>query len=181
MGKFTCAMRLTAPSAIPRSRQNLSAQAQSSGVDLSGSGLHLPEKHVTWRGEAIPGSLLILRSISSTTIRHCWQRAAALFLSAENPVLAGSGLVERSFSYAEDRFNLPRGTIKATLLLKRCPPCSRWMKSFTRCVTNCWSELRSLGLHLQLYQNIENYPDRVLPDRQAVTMDKPFLMLTHAC
>ncbi|NYY75724.1 hypothetical protein DMI70_01745 [Escherichia coli] len=35
--------------------------------------------------------------------------------------------------------------------------------------------MRSLGLHLQLYQNIENYPDRVLPDRQAVTMDKPFL------
>lgn len=39
------------------------------------------------------------------------------------------------FSYAEDRFNLPRGTIKATLLIETLPACSRWMKSFTRCVT----------------------------------------------
>lgn len=39
-------------------------------------GLHLPEKHVTWRGEAIPGSLFDFALYSSTTIRHCWQRAA---------------------------------------------------------------------------------------------------------
>ncbi len=37
------------------------------------------------------------------------------------------------------------------------------------------SELRTLGLHFQLYQNIKNHGDRVLPDRQVVTMDKPFL------
>ncbi|NUV19715.1 Malate synthase A [Escherichia coli] len=60
-------------------------------------GLHLPEKHVTWRGEAIPGSLFdfalyFFPQLSGTVGKG--QRS--LFLSAENPVLAGSGLVERS-------------------------------------------------------------------------------------
>lgn len=40
-------------------------------------GLHLPEKHVTWRGEAIPEACLILHSISSTTTKPCWRKAAA--------------------------------------------------------------------------------------------------------
>ena len=107
-------------------------------------GLHLPEKHVTWRGEAIPGSLFDF----------------ALYF----------------FHYAEDRFNLPRGTIKATLLIETLPAVFQ-MDEILHALRdhivglNCgrWDYIFSY------IKTLKNYPDRVLPDRQAVTMDKPFL------
>ena len=49
-------------------------------------GLHLPEKHVTWRNEAIPGSL--------------FDFALYFFhLSAKNTGLAGGGMVERCLQF----------------------------------------------------------------------------------
>ena len=80
------------------------------------------------------------------------------------------------FSYAEDRFDLPRGTIKATLLIETLPAvfqmdeilfslrdhivglnCGRWDYIFSYIKT------------------LKNHSDRVLPDRQSVTMEKGFL------
>lgn len=105
-------------------------------------GLHLPEKHVTWRGEA-------------------WQEAAWW---------------SEVFSYAEDRFNLPRGTIKATLLIETLPAVFQ-MDEILHALRdhivglNCgrWDYIFSY------IKTLKNHPDRVLPDRQVVTMDKPFL------
>lgn len=39
-------------------------------------GLHLPEKHVTWRGEAIPGSLFDFALYFSTTTKRCSLKVA---------------------------------------------------------------------------------------------------------
>ncbi|SPZ62223.1 malate synthase [Shigella boydii] len=80
------------------------------------------------------------------------------------------------FSYAEDRFNLPRGTIKATLLIETLPAVFQ-MDEILHALRdhivglNCgrWDYIFSY------IKTLKNYPDRVLPDRQAVTMDKPFL------
>ena len=52
---------------------------------------------------------------------------------------------------------------------------SRWMRSSTSCATTRRAELRTLGLHLQLHQEVPNRPDFVLPDRAQVTMDQHFL------
>ncbi len=78
------------------------------------------------------------------------------------------------FSYAEDRFNLPRGTIKATLLIETLPAVFQ-MDEILHALRdhivglNCgrWDYIFSY------IKTLKNYPDRVLPDRQAVTMDKP--------
>lgn len=139
-------------------------------------GLHLPEKHVTGVVRQSPVACLILRSISSTTIRHCWQRAAVPISICRKPSLAGSGWWSEVFSYAEDRFNLPRGTIKATLLIETLPAVFQ-MDEILHALRdhivglNCgrWDYIFSY------IKTLKNYPDRVLPDRQAVTMDKPFL------
>lgn len=40
-------------------------------------GLHLPEKHVTWRGEAIPGSLFDFALYFFHNHKTCWRKAAA--------------------------------------------------------------------------------------------------------
>ena len=60
-------------------------------------GLHLPEKHVTWRGETIPGSLFDF----ALYFFHNYQALLAkgsgpYFYLPKTQVLAGSGLVERS-------------------------------------------------------------------------------------
>ena len=48
------------------------------------------------------------------------------------------------------------------------------------------SQLRTLGLHLQLHQEIRNHPDYTLPERGGITMEQPFLrsyveLLIHTC
>ena len=118
-------------------------------------GLHLPEKHVTWRGESIPGPYFYLPKTQA------WQEAAWW---------------SEVFSYAEDRFNLPRGTIKATLLIETLPAVFQ-MDEILHALRdhivglNCgrWDYIFSY------IKTLKNHPDRVLPDRQVVTMDKPFL------
>ncbi|PWW06890.1 malate synthase A [Mangrovibacter plantisponsor] len=140
-------------------------------------GLHLPEKHVTWRGEAIPGSL--------------FDFALYFFHNAETLLAKGSGPYfylpktqswqeaawwSEVFSYTEDRFSLPRGTIKATLLIETLPAVFQ-MDEILHAMRdhivglNCgrWDYIFSY------IKTLKNHPDRVLPDRQSVTMDKPFL------
>ncbi len=86
------------------------------------------------------------------------------------------------FSYAEDRFNLPRGTIKATLLIETLPAV------FTDEILHALRD-HIVGLNcgrwdyiFSYIKTLKNYPDRAALDRQAVTMDKPSsLMLTNAC
>lgn len=48
-------------------------------------GLHLPEKHVTWRGESIPGSLFDFALYFFTTTKTCWQKAAVLTSTCRKP------------------------------------------------------------------------------------------------
>ena len=140
-------------------------------------GLHLPEKHVTWRGEPIPSSL--------------FDFALYFFHNYQNLLAKGSGPYfylpktqswkeaawwSEVFSYAEDRFNLPRGTIKATLLIETLPAVFQMdeiLHALRDHITglNCgrWDYIFSY------IKTLKNHPDRVLPDRHVVTMEKPFL------
>ena len=140
-------------------------------------GLHLPEKHITFDGEPIPGGLFDF---------------ALYFLHNHKALLAkGSGPYfyvpklqshlegrwwSEVFAWTEDRFGLPRGTIKATVLIETLPAVFEMdellyqMKDHIVAL-NCgrWDYIFSY------IKTLKNHPDRVLPDRQVVTMDKPFL------
>ncbi|EEF2329871.1 malate synthase A [Salmonella enterica subsp. enterica serovar Typhimurium] len=140
-------------------------------------GLHLPEKHVTWRGEAIPGSLFDF-------VLYFFHNYKALLAKGSGPYFylpktqawQEAAWWSEVFSYAEDRFNLPRGTIKATLLIETLPAVFQ-MDEILHALRdhivglNCgrWDYIFSY------IKTLKNHPDRVLPDRQVVTMDKPFL------
>ena len=140
-------------------------------------GLHLPEKHVTWRDEAIPGSLFDFALYFFHNVDTLLAKGSGpyFYLPKSQCYQEGALLIE-VFSYAEDRFDLPRGTIKATLLIETLPAvfqmdeilyhlrdhivglnCGRWDYIFSYIKT------------------LKNYPDRVLPDRQSLTMDQGFL------
>ncbi|MEX0634318.1 hypothetical protein M8494_29670 [Serratia ureilytica] len=108
--------------------------------------------------------------------RQLLAKGSGPYLPAENPVLGRSGLVERCLQLTEDRFDLPRHGTKATVLIETLPAvfqmdeilyhlrdhivglnCGRWDYIFSYIKT------------------LKNHGDRVLPDRQSVTMEKPFL------
>ncbi|WP_417358246.1 malate synthase A [Gallaecimonas pentaromativorans] len=161
----------------PQSGKYYSLNEQPAVLICRVRGLHLPEKHVTFNGKIVPGCL--------------WDFALYFFHNHKRLLENGSGpyfylpklqshlearFWSQVFSFAEDRFNLPRGTIKATVLIETLPAvfemdeilfelkdhivalnCGRWDYIF--------SYIKTLG----------NHPDRVLPDRQVVTMDQPFL------
>jgi len=140
-------------------------------------GLHLPEKHVTWRNEAIPGSLFDFALYFFHNHKNLLAKGSGpYFYLPKTQAWQEAAWWSEVFSYTEDRFNLPRGTIKATLLIETLPAVFQ--------MDEILHELRDhiVGLNcgrwdyiFSYIKTLKNYPDRVLPDRQVVTMDKPFL------
>lgn len=140
-------------------------------------GLHLPEKHVTWQGEAIPGCLFDFALYFFHNYRELLAKGSGpYFYLPKLQSWREAAWWSEVFCCAEDRFDLPRGTIKATVLIETLPAvfqmdeilyalrdhivglnCGRWDYIF--------SYIKTLKQHA----------DRVLPDRQSVTMDQPFL------
>lgn len=140
-------------------------------------GLHLKEKHVTFNGQVIPGALFdfalyFYNNYSNLLRKGCGPYFYIPKLQSHTEAKWWSEV----FHFTEDYFGLDTGTIKATVLIETLPAvfemdeilfslkehivglnCGRWDYIF--------SYIKTLRKH----------PDRVLPDRQVVTMDKPFL------
>ncbi|KCU93258.1 malate synthase [Salmonella enterica subsp. enterica serovar Cerro str. FSL R8-0235] len=152
-------------------------------------GLHLPEKHVTWRGEAIPGSLFDFALYFFHNYKALLAKGSGpYFYLPKTQAWQEAAWWSEVFSYAEDRFNLlietlpavfqmdEACTIKATLLIETLPAVFQ-MDEILHALRdhivglNCgrWDYIFSY------IKTLKNHPDRVLPDRQVVTMDKPFL------
>ncbi|CAI1008393.1 Malate synthase A [Serratia entomophila] len=140
-------------------------------------GLHLPEKHVLWRDEAIPGGLFDFALYFFHNYRQLLANGSGpYFYLPKTQSWQEAAWWSDVFSFTEDRFDLPRGTIKATVLIETLPAvfqmdeilyhlrdhivglnCGRWDYIFSYIKT------------------LKNHGDRVLPDRQSVTMEKSFL------
>lgn len=140
-------------------------------------GLHLPEKHVEVDGQVVPGALFDFAMYFFHNYQTRLQRGSGVYYYL--PKLEHSREARwwsDVFTFTEDYFDLPRGTIRATVLIETLPAvfqmdeilyalkehivalnCGRWDYIF--------SYIKTLRAH----------PDRVLPDRQVVTMNQPFL------
>lgn len=140
-------------------------------------GLHLPEKHVLVDGEEIPGGL--------------FDFALYFYLNYQQRITNGTGVyyylpkLEHSdeakwwaevFAYTEDYFKQPRGTIRATILIETLPAVFQMHEILHAmrehiAALNCgrWDYIFSY------IKTLKNHADRVLPDRQVVTMNQPFL------
>jgi malate synthase len=141
-------------------------------------GLHLSEKHVGWRGgERIPGCLFDF----GLYFFHNYQtrRANGSGVYYYVPKIQSheeAAWWDSVFAYTEQRFNVPTGTIKATFLIETLPAAFQMDEILFALrdhavALNCgrWDYIFSY------IKTLRKHPDRVLPDRQALTMDKPFL------
>ena len=102
----------------------------------------------------------------------CRSRHRSLFLFAKDGKPSGSALVERCLHLRAGIFRDSPGTIRATVLIETILAAFEMDEILYELKDHsAGSELRALGLHLQLYQEIQLSPeDQTLPDRAQVTM-----------
>ncbi|MEE2022800.1 malate synthase A [Alkalimonas mucilaginosa] len=140
-------------------------------------GLHLWEKHLQVDGEVIPGALMdfALYFIHNLSQRQKMGTGVYFYL----PKLQSHQEAkwwDDVFRYTEQKFGVPVGTIRATVLIETLPAVFEMDEILYSLrdhivALNCgrWDYIFSY------IKTLKNHPDRVLPDRQVVTMDKPFL------
>jgi malate synthase len=140
-------------------------------------GWHLEEKHLAVDGEAVSASLFDF----GLYLFHCAER---LLAAGSGPYFYLPKLESRLearlwndvFVFAQERLSIPRGTIRATVLVETV------LAAFE--MDEILYELRehSAGLNagrwdyiFSVIKKFRDRPDFVLPDRSAVTMTAPFM------
>ncbi|MDR3055736.1 MAG: malate synthase A [Zoogloeaceae bacterium] len=140
-------------------------------------GLHLPEKHVLWQGAPIAAALFDFALYFHHNHRALLNKGSGpyFYLPKLQSHLEAAWWND-VFCYTEDRYGLPRGTIKATVLIETLPAVFQMDEILLALrdhivALNCgrWDYIFSY------IKTLKNHADRVLPDRQAVTMTQPFL------
>src|SRR6266487_4028475 len=152
-------------------------EAKTATLVVRPRGWHLVEKHVVVDGQPIAASLFDF----GLTFFH---NAAALIASGSGPYFylpkleshLEARLWNDVFVFAQDALGIPRGTIRATVLIETI------LAAFE--TDEILWELRdhSAGLNCGRWDYIFSYikkfrhrPECLLPDRGLVTMDRPFL------
>jgi malate synthase len=140
-------------------------------------GWHLDERHMTVEGQPISGSLFDFGL-------YLWHNARAALDAGSGPYFYLPKLESRHeaalwsdvFAYSEERLGLTRGTIKATVLIETLPAAFEMDEILHALKDNI------VGLNCGRWDYIFSYikrlgrsPDRLTPDRSAMTMDKAFL------
>ena len=140
-------------------------------------GLHLPEKHVFWQDAPIAGALFDFALYFHHNHRALLEKGSGpYFYLPKLESWREAAWWHDVFCFAEDHAGLPRGTIKATVLIETLPAVFQMHEILYALkdhivALNCgrWDYIFSY------IKTLKNHPDRVLPDRQSVTMDKLFL------
>jgi malate synthase len=140
-------------------------------------GWHLPEKHVLVDGEPVSGSLFDFGLYAFHNAAELLERGTGPYFylaKLENHLEAR--LWNRVFDFAEAELGLPRGSIKATVLIETV------LAAFE--MDEILYELREhiVGLNagrwdylFSLIKRFRERPDFVLPDRAQLTMTTPFM------
>jgi malate synthase len=140
-------------------------------------GLHLWEKHLLVDGDQIPGSLVdfALYFLHNYQTRLANGSGVYYYLPKLQSHLEAKWW-DDVFRYTEQKFSQPIGTIRATVLIETLPAVFEmdeilYMLRDHIVALNCgrWDYIFSY------IKTLKNHADRVLPDRQVVTMKQPFL------
>src|SRR3989441_12061070 len=170
------AVRRTLSFSSPEGKQ-YKLNVQTATLLVRPRGWHLPEKHVLVDGQPISGSLFDFGL-------YFFHNAAELLKRGSGPYFylpkmeshLEARLWNDVFNFAQDALKIPRGSIRATVLIETI------LATFE--AEEILYELRehSAGLNcgrwdyvFSFIKKFRNQPDFVLPDRAQVTMTTPFL------
>jgi malate synthase len=135
-------------------------------------GLHLPEKHVLLDGRPVPGALVDFALYFYHNVRALVDKGSAPYFYL--PKLEGhreARLWNDVFNLAQDELRVPRGTIRATVLVETIPAAFE--------MDEILYELRdhSAGLNcgrwdyiFSIIKKFRRHPQFTMPDRAQVTM-----------
>ncbi|OGO38731.1 MAG: malate synthase A [Chloroflexi bacterium RBG_16_57_11] len=140
-------------------------------------GWHLPEKHVLVDGEIISGSLFDFGLYFFHNARRLLERGSGpYFYLPKLESHTEARLWNDVFNLAQDELKIPRGTIRATVLIETI------LAAFE--MEEILYELRqhSAGLNagrwdymFSIIKKFRSQPDFIFPDRAQVTMSVPFM------
>lgn len=140
-------------------------------------GLHLWEKHLEVDGAQVPGGLVDFALYFFHNYQTRLQNGSGVYYYV--PKLQShleAKWWDDIFRYTEQKFAVPVGTIRCTVLIETLPAVFEmdeilYMMKDHIAALNCgrWDYIFSY------IKTLNNHPDRVLPDRQVVSMHKPFL------
>ncbi|MCU7985071.1 malate synthase A [Shewanella sp. SW24] len=140
-------------------------------------GLHLKEKHVQFNGKAIPGSLFDFALYFYHNYRQLLAKGSGPYFyipKLESHIEARWWA--KVFAFVEERFCLQAGTIKCTCLIETLPAVLEMDEILYELRSNIVALNCGRWDYIFSYiKTLKRHSDRVLPDRQAVTMDTPFL------
>jgi len=140
-------------------------------------GLHLPENHVLFKGRPIPAAFFDFGLYFFHNARKLVDKGSGpYFYLPKMESCLEAKLWNGMFAKAEDMLGISHGTIRATVLIETLPAVFQMeeilheLREYASGL-NCgrWDYLFSYAKTLQ------NYPNRVLPDRSQVTMEQPNL------
>jgi malate synthase len=138
-------------------------------------GLHLPERHLVVDGRPVPGSLFDFGLYAFHNARELLERGTGPYFYL--PKLEShleARIWNQVFEHAQEALGLPRGSIKATVLIETLPAAFE--------MDEILYELRehSAGLNCGRWDYIFSFiktqrhaPAAVMPDRSQVTMEQP--------
>ncbi len=97
-------------------------------------GWHLPEKHVQVDGQPVSGAIFDFALYFFHNIKELLARnTGPYFYLPKIESHLEARLWNDIFNLAQDEFGIPRGTIKATVLIETYLPPLKWRKFFTDC------------------------------------------------
>ncbi len=140
-------------------------------------GLHLKETHIQLNNQAIPGCLMdVGLYFFHNYASRAKQEQGVYFYIPKLESMEEAAWWNDVFTFMENNFNVPIGTIRATVLIETLPAVFQ-MEEILYAMKehivgmNCgrWDYIFSY------IKTLKHHKDRVLPDRHAVGMDTPFL------
>lgn len=140
-------------------------------------GLHLDEKHIRRNGKAIPGCLMDFALYFLNNQEQLRKNGSGpYFYVPKLEHFEEARWWNEVFVKAQNHAGVPIGTIKATMLIETLPAVFEMNEILFELKDhaaglNCgrWDYIFSY------IKTLKSHPDRMLPDRHAVGMDKPFL------
>jgi malate synthase len=140
-------------------------------------GWHLPEKHVFYNGQPVPGGLVDFGLYFFHNVKRLLaKKTGPYFYLPKMQSHLEARLWNDVFVFAQEKLGVPKGTIRATVLIETLPAAFE--------MDEILYELRehSAGLNCGRWDYIFSFikcfhhnPDYVLPDRGQVTMTVHFL------